>query len=1542
MAIIGKVIAMTGVANIINEKGDKSALTPGAQIQTGDSIQTAAGVTVDVQLANGRVIHVGADQLVNFTSELAEVFAPTQAENAVDVATIDSVIDALENGGNVNAVLAANGNPNDPAGGTQEGHNAVYLERINELLNPLAFPQASIVNNVLELEQIQIIPPNIGAITPDTEDEGTSLVHTITINNAFGVTMTFPFSIVGITASPDDIGTPIFSSGVTLNAAGDTITVPGGVTSFTVTVPSLADNLIEGNETYQINVGTLSAIGTIVDTTQGPTIISVEPGAPGIGDDAVPEGTPLVYTTTLSEVTSSPVSYTFNLGGGTASAGDFGAPTFSNGVTLLNGVITVPAGVTSFTVTVPTIADGIVEGAVNETVPLTIGGVTGIGQIIDPIVPASPTITSVEPAGPGAGDDAVPEGTNLIYTVTLSGAPTVATTYEFVLGGGTASAGDFGAPIFSNGVTLLNGVITVPAGVTSFTVTVPTVQDLLVEDGPNETVPLIIGGVEGIGQIIDDDLIVTRVDSGSGELDPFSGVRAVGSAVIEGDVADPLHFTVTLNKAAVVATTVNLSFSDGTGTFGTDTTTPLQVSFDDGATFTPFTGTTVTVPVGASSFIVSVPTFADTLVEDDETILFTASTASNTVDNTPAPVAGTIIDDDLIVTRVDSGSGELDPFSGVRAVGSAVIEGDVADPLHFTVTLNKAAVVATAVNLSFSDGTGTFGTDTTTPLQVSFDDGATFTPFTGTTVTVPVGASSFIVSVPTFDDTILETDETILFTASTASNGVDGNPVAPTPVAGTIIDNDGIFVTRVDAGSGELDPFSGVRTLGSAVIEGDAADPLHYTVTLNQAAVVPTLVTLAFSNGTGTFGTDTTTPLQVSFDDGATFTPFTGTTVTVPVGASSFIVSVPTFDDTILETDETILFTASTASNGVDGNPAAPTPVAGTIIDNDVLPLATGLSGEYFGYNDGAAFNTGLFTPSNLRHHQDDQLTSTRDLQNLDSIADVETIINGRNGAGLVGTADKTNTGTADATFNATEISYGIRSGASIDTFSPLDLTVTNNLGSNVVQSAGETLDSTSALSIFLDKDGTTATVQAGAELAASPTGTGTSSGIGLTTDSVIRLTGSVFLPRGNYDFRVLADDGFRLKVGGETLIEFDGNQSPTVREYQNLNVDGLQAGLTPIELIYWEQGQNGVLRIEYKLSSEDTYQLFSLDNLAMFGENAGLSLDDNQALVNTGTPGNPIWEIQSGLKINGTDEAATLVGSALKDVIVGGAGDDTLNGLAGNDTLRGNGGVDTINGGDGSDVLDGGLGDDIMTGGRGDDVYYVDSVGDITFEAVGEGTDTIQLDALYGELNYTIGDNIENLNLNGSQTLTVTGNDLANRIIGNSSNNQIDGGAGNDRIIGGQGSDELTGGSGSDVFEWNLADKDGVGVPEDHITDFVFTGNGQVDPNPNNPGAVSRTDAIDLRDLLQGESSTLGDANFPDLINPGNLLSYLNFEVDGTGSTVISVSSNGGFAGGFDAGAVDQRIVLDNVNLFTATASGGDSTLLLKNLLANGSLIVD
>ncbi len=147
-------------------------------------------------------------------------------------------------------------------------------------------------------------------------------------------------------------------------------------------------------------------------------------------------------------------------------------------------------------------------------------------------------------------------------------------------------------------------------------------------------------------------------------------------------------------------------------------------------------------------------------------------------------------------------------------------------------------------------------------------------------------------------------------------------------------------------------------------------------------------------------------------------------------------------------------------------------------------------------------------------------------------------------------------------------------------------------------------------------------------------------------------------------------------------------------------------------------------------------------------------------------------------------------------DMLLGGEGNDILLAGSGNDSLDGGKGDDKLTGDKGNDTLQGGVGADNMAGGVGDDYYFVDNKKDVVTEAKAAGTDTVESTS-----SYTLGANVENLNLAGILDNSGTGNELNNKITGNVGDNKLNGGAGNDTLVGGAGADELNGGLGKDAL---------------------------------------------------------------------------------------------------------------------------------------------
>jgi Ca2+-binding RTX toxin-like protein len=240
-------------------------------------------------------------------------------------------------------------------------------------------------------------------------------------------------------------------------------------------------------------------------------------------------------------------------------------------------------------------------------------------------------------------------------------------------------------------------------------------------------------------------------------------------------------------------------------------------------------------------------------------------------------------------------------------------------------------------------------------------------------------------------------------------------------------------------------------------------------------------------------------------------------------------------------------------------------------------------------------------------------------------------------------------------------------------------------------------------------------------------------------------------------------------------------------------------------------------------VSSLGSYYLYeNIENLTLSGSANLFGVGNVLANVITGNAGNNLLiagggddTVHGGAGVDslfGQDGADRLNGDAGVDYLVGGIGNDIINGGNDADALYGEDGNDTLTGGasfstdilvggNGNDALYGnsGLGDyDLMDGGAGNDVYYVDTPADLTFEAVGGGTDTVY--ANIAGAGYHLYAHTENLVLQGNTPFGV-GNELDNSLTGNATGNYLLGGAGNDRLNGMAGNDVLFGQAGADTF---------------------------------------------------------------------------------------------------------------------------------------------
>ena len=170
-------------------------------------------------------------------------------------------------------------------------------------------------------------------------------------------------------------------------------------------------------------------------------------------------------------------------------------------------------------------------------------------------------------------------------------------------------------------------------------------------------------------------------------------------------------------------------------------------------------------------------------------------------------------------------------------------------------------------------------------------------------------------------------------------------------------------------------------------------------------------------------------------------------------------------------------------------------------------------------------------------------------------------------------------------------------------------------------------------------------------------------------------------------------------------------------------------------------------------------------------------------------------------------------------------SGSQNLNGAGNNlgNYMIGNSGKNSLNGGSGNDTLDGGTGADTLIGGDGNDVYYVDNVLDVVNETNSSSL-TGGIDLVFSSVSYSLTNNVERLTLTGTDSLSGTGNSVANTLSGNTGNNTLNGGGGNDSIFGGGGNDSLFGSAGSDTLVGDTGDDT---IDGDSDNDSIVGGGG-------------------------------------------------------------------------------------------------------------------
>ncbi|MFH4570080.1 tandem-95 repeat protein [Vibrio diabolicus] len=430
--------------------------------------------------------------------------------------------------------------------------------------------------------------------------------------------------------------------------------------------------------------------------------------------DSVTEGDNVTFSVVLDEVTSTAVKYQVDMlaQGSSVDKNDLNLSnaTYTNGVVFLGGYLIVPAGISSFEISIPTIDDLVVESS--ETIVLELGGETGTATVLDN--------DSSELSVVDAGD--VIEGTDAIFTVLLSNPVQEAVVVNLkstTNDSYTAEDVDLGTMVVTyvdtHGQTQTldiapNGDVTIPPGVAEIKVAVSTKLDNVHEG--DESFGLT---VTEIGSVTSNGIATGNANIVDSDPAPLVSISADQNSVNEGETA---CFTLTLDKVADESVTVHVEYS-GVAQDGKDFVGVLSVE----------------VPAGQSSAALDLLTLTDGIYEGAESFTVTIKE----VDGADASIAS---NNSASVVIVDAQSA---PKVTISSDQSSVDEGSDA---KFIVNIDQKADEDVLVTFTIGG---------------NVDDKDYIAPSTYT-VTIPAGKTSAPIDIKTLDDGVYEDLENLTVT----------------------------------------------------------------------------------------------------------------------------------------------------------------------------------------------------------------------------------------------------------------------------------------------------------------------------------------------------------------------------------------------------------------------------------------------------------------------------------------------------------------------------------------------------------------------------------------------------------------------------------------------------------------------------------------------------------------------------------------------------------------------------------------------------------
>ncbi|MGL5195485.1 MAG: Calx-beta domain-containing protein, partial [Chroococcales cyanobacterium] len=495
-----------------------------------------------------------------------------------------------------------------------------------------------------------------------------------------------------------------------------------------VTIPIIDDDIVEPTETFSVSLVNPTENVQLGGRSQSTITILDDDVELSFGEQTLTvndQGEAVATITVLRRgVLESTVGATLTLAPN--------LPTPPDDLTIPQVPVNLAPGVTAQTVTLPIVNELIEAGVETLSVSLTTptGGATvgptntaSFTLIENPLIPVSVQFSQTEFRGLEDSTPLVP------VTVTRTGFLNLPVTVTLVLEEETATAPeDFDdTPI----------VVTFPPGETTQTITIPIVNDNIIE--PDETIALTLVDPTGGATLGDPNTATFTIVDNDVAL---RFTRPDFSAIEDGTPIAPVQ--VERIGFTNIPTGVTIGLSDGTATAPFDyDPTPITVEFAPEETLQT----------------VDIPIVDDDIVEPDETINLTLlnPTGEATLAE-PSTAVFTIIDNDVFLQFSDTNFVVNEDGTAIAPV-TVTREGRLDQPFSATVAL--------------TDGTATAPFDyDNTPILVNFAPGETVQT----------------VAVPIVDDTESEPTETVQLTLINPSEGARIGPQNAATLA--ILDND--------------------------------------------------------------------------------------------------------------------------------------------------------------------------------------------------------------------------------------------------------------------------------------------------------------------------------------------------------------------------------------------------------------------------------------------------------------------------------------------------------------------------------------------------------------------------------------------------------------------------------------------------------------------------------------------------------------------------------------------------------------------------------